>query len=118
MYVRDPVALAGPSRWRNRLRVTVNVWFGLFFGSMATILLLNLFRLQGVQLVVGVVALLVYTTFALAIIAVPGWYVFRFGFVKCPCCGEPFARGMLPFIGAHCSNCDYDIQARTRRGDF
>jgi hypothetical protein len=118
MYVRDPAGLAGPSRWANALRLAVNVWVWLFFGSGAAILLLNLFRLQKTPWAVGIVALLVFGTFALAIIAVPGWYAFRLGFVKCPSCGEPFARGMLPLIGANCLNCGYDIQGRTRRGDF
>jgi hypothetical protein len=119
MYVRDPVALSGPSRLANALRIAVNAWVGLMLASMATILLVNALKLQRFPSVLEILQLLLYTTFALALVAIPAWFAFCFGFIKCPCCGESFRKWVaLYLIDRQCGNCGYDIQARTRPGDF
>jgi hypothetical protein len=120
VYVRDPVALLGPSRWINRARLTCNVWFWAFFGTALYILLLNLFRVPRDSIFrTEVLWALVYGVFGSAVAVFPLWYGFALGLVKCPCCGERFARQPLsPFIRRRCVSCGYDIALRTRDGDF
>jgi hypothetical protein len=119
MYVRDPAALLVPSRRVNFLRLISNAWFGAFFGLMVLAGVLEVLRLNHVPPFPSSYQLLVYALFISAAVAVPLWYAFGGGFIKCPCCREPFARIVIsPFIGAKCTNCGYDVARRTRQGDF
>ena len=43
---------------------------------------------------------------------------FTLGLVKCPCCGQTFARGASLWVMPICESCGFDVVSIKRPGDF
>jgi hypothetical protein len=116
-YVRDPALLARPARRVRLYRRFANL----------------LAALMGIIVILGVVNALapslhaivfwVWAPFGLAAtaVAVPGFLShigFAWGFIRCPCCSEPFHGKVGLSIPRTCDNCGLDVVTVSRQGDF
>ena len=118
MLVRDRALLVGPSRWRNWLRLLVNFWFVLF-GSCALGILIALWlnATPNGPIVFGV-WMVNRLLFILTLPAWAGWFAYKLGLIRCPCCDLRFDSRLWFPIRAECENCGYNIRTNSRRGDF
>ena len=123
MYCRDPALLAGPTSRLNLYRSIGGTCIRLLLLSLVVLIVsLNVFPAASRRTppvvgysVIAALGALLFTWFGLS-------RAFQSGALKCPCCGEPFARRRVGVFWLtfprRCANCEYDLVSGHRRGDF
>ena len=119
MYVRDPATLRRPSILLCLMVHSFRLWFGLFWGLIALVLMVNLVPKEVREWLVPILRMAGGTLAALSFVALPSWFAMTFGLVKCPCCSSRFFNGTFRFpLRRDCDNCGFNPCTRSRAGDF
>jgi len=119
MYVRDRLVLRKPAYWLNTAIWVVNIWLGMFLLIALAIALLALLPDDARAPLIPALRLTTSAFGIITIVAVPTWFAFKLGIVKCPCCASRFTGSPLAFtLNRRCGNCGFDVQSVSRQGDF